>query len=70
MHLKQNIYSDETQKHISKGRRHNLTSTIPSRSCGAGVRLFLLRIMLEDGHIREVYILYLCSFYMIIFHFI
>ena len=35
-----------------------ITSTIPSRSCEARVRLFVLGMVLEDGHVREVYILY------------
>ena len=38
------------------------TSTMPSRSCGAGVRLFVFGMVLEDGHVREVYILYLSFF--------
>ena len=36
-----------------------ITSTVPSRSCGAGVKLFVLGMVLEDSHVREVYILYL-----------
>ena len=35
-----------------------ITSTIPSRSCEARVGLFVLGLVLEDGHVREVYILY------------
>ena len=45
-----NFYARMTFGNRSQ-RGHGITSTIPSRSCAAGVRLFVLGMVFEDGHV-------------------
>ena len=49
------MVSESIRLSIKVIRVRKETSTIPSRSCEGRVRLFVLGMVLEDGHVSEVY---------------